>query len=243
MDVKDSLCAILDSLLELKGHTARTLLIDFINGHESEEITKKHLDELETFGCGDKSEDINLNAVIDQAITTGYLKSYSNGLGVTAKGKKYLKSPTPFILHDDDDMEETGPNASDDSLINSLVDQVMLDKGASGAGAPIASQRSMQRINLIRAIDRKLALDEYAEQEGILFEDLLDELEAMQRQGKKIDIRYFGEEVLGNDCLKELFDYFDSTDDADLREALDEYGDVYNEAEIRIARIIWKNEK
>jgi len=245
MDAKESLCAILDSLLELKNHTPRGLLIDYIYGRESEEIVNKHLDELETFGCGDKSDDINYNSIIDKAVAEGYVKAFTKGVGITAKGKKFLKKPTPFIIKDEDELPEDGPNNTDDRLLDNLVNKVLHDKSTDEVSAELsaASLRSRQRIKLIHAIDRKLALDEYAEQEGISFEEILDDLEAMQKNGKKIDIRYFGSEVLGDDCLKELCNYLDSVEDGNLQAVIDEYGDVYEVEELRIARIIWVAER
>ena len=56
-----------------------------------------------------------------------------------------------------------------------------------------------------------------------------------------IDITYFTNEVLGENCVNELVEYFSENDNDSIEDALEEYGDVYNAEEIRPAR--WRESK
>ena len=48
---------------------------------------------------------------------------------------------------------------------------------------------------------------------------------------------------MGDDCVQELVSYFESAETDDIDEAMKEYGDVYNEMEIRLARIVYRVSK
>ena len=58
-----------------------------------------------------------------------------------------------------------------------------------------------------------------------------------------IDITYFTNEVLGENCVNELVEYFSENDNDSIEDALEEYGDVYNAEEIRLARIVYRSNK
>ena len=98
------------------------------------------------------------------------------------------------------------------------------------------TERSKRQIKLIHAIDRKIALDDFAESENIDLDDVLDDLEALLHHGKRMDITYFTNEVIGKDDIEEVRESMDGTYDIDsLRQ---EWGDVYNEEELRLLRYI-----
>ena len=99
--------------------------------------------------------------------------------------------------------------------------------------------QTKQQIKLIHAIDRKIALDDYAENESLALDDVLDEVENLIHQGRRLDITYFTDEVIGADGVQELTDFFRQQSD-NLEAAMKEYGDVYNIEEIRLARIVYR---
>ena len=106
-----------------------------------------------------------------------------------------------------------------------------------------SSARTRQQIKIIQAIDRKIALDDFAENEGIDLNVVLDELEELVQMRMHIDITYFTNEVLGENCVNELVEYFSENDNDSIEDALEEYGDVYNAEEIRLARIVYRSNK
>ena len=102
-----------------------------------------------------------------------------------------------------------------------------------------ASAKTKQQIKLVHAIDRKIALDDFAESESISFDEVLDELEKLIRQGLNVDITYFTNEVLGEECVQELVDFMASMKKFSMEKVISEYGDVYNEEELRLAYIVY----
>ncbi|MDE7153388.1 MAG: DNA helicase RecQ [Muribaculaceae bacterium] len=99
------------------------------------------------------------------------------------------------------------------------------------------ANKSKLKISIIQSIDRKIALDEFAESKGLEFSELLDQIEAIVYSGTKININYFIDEVIDEDHQEEIFDYFKSSESDDINEAINELGSDCTEDEIRLVRI------
>lgn len=99
------------------------------------------------------------------------------------------------------------------------------------------AKKSMLKVSIIQSIDRQIALDDIANAKGIEFEELLDEVEAIVYSGTKLNIDYFLEEVMDEDRLDDIYDYFKESDTDDLETALEELGEDCSEDEIRLVRI------
>ncbi len=99
------------------------------------------------------------------------------------------------------------------------------------------ANKSRLKVHIIQSIDRLVALDDIAEVNGIDFDELLDEVEAIVYSGTKINIDYFLSEVIDEDKRADIYAYFQESETDDLDEALDELGDEYTEEEIRLMRI------
>lgn len=244
MDAKDSLKVVLDALHELKKqHIARQTLIDLVRGIESREVTDHGFEHLESFGQGDKREELHYNLVIDQAIAEGLLKMTVDGIVATQRGVRFRKSPTSFILKEES--EDAGPNDSDNAMLNTLVEEALKEEKDEESIEPVplppspATAKSQQMIHLIQAIDRKVPLDDYAEQNQLDFDEVLDNLEHLIQRGTQLDIHYFTDEVLGKEALDELFDYFDEVD-GNVEKTIDEFYGIYQPEEIRLARLVWE---
>lgn len=236
MEAKDSIVKIIKSLVEIGEPVTRQLFIDYLMGKETREITDARMDEKETFGSGEAHDEDYWSTVIDAAFEHGLLKNKSAKKGdivPTPAGKKFLRSPETIIIKDEGDMEEMPQDTGLDDIVQSALDVRMPAKKTT-------SLRTKQQMNLIHAIDCKIALDDFAENESLGFDEVLDELEALVHQGRRLDITYFTNEVLGADCIEELMDYFKAAKTDDLDQALKEYGDVYEAEEIRLARIVYR---
>lgn len=98
------------------------------------------------------------------------------------------------------------------------------------------ANKSKLKVAIVQSIDRKVALDDLAESKGIEFSELLDELEAIVFSGTKINIDYFLDEVIDEDHMADIFDYFQEAESDDLADAVKEMG-MYPEEEIRLVRI------
>lgn len=99
------------------------------------------------------------------------------------------------------------------------------------------AKRSEKKVSIINSIDRHVALDDIAAAKNIDFEDLLDELETIVYSGTKLNIDYFLEEVMDDDIVDDIYDYFSESETDDLDVALEELGEDYSEDEIRLVRI------
>ena len=70
------------------------------------------------------------------------------------------------------------------------------------------ANKSKLKVSIIQSIDRKVALDDIAVAKGIEFGELLDEIEAIVYSGTKLNIDYFLEEIMDEDHMQDIYDYF-----------------------------------
>ncbi|MBR3473099.1 MAG: DNA helicase RecQ [Prevotella sp.] len=99
------------------------------------------------------------------------------------------------------------------------------------------AKKSMLKVKIIQSIDRQVALDTIANAQGLDFNELLNEIEAIVYSGTKLNIDYFIDDVMDEEHVDDIFDYFAESDTDDLDTAQDELGPEYSEEEIRLIRI------
>ena len=104
------------------------------------------------------------------------------------------------------------------------------------------AKKSMLKVKIIQSIDRQIALDDIANSQGLDFGELLDEVEAIVYSGTKLNIDYFLDEVMDEDHIDDIYDYFHESETDDLDEAQKELGPDYSEDEIRLVRIKFLSE-
>ncbi|MBP6436567.1 MAG: DNA helicase RecQ [Paludibacteraceae bacterium] len=104
------------------------------------------------------------------------------------------------------------------------------------------ANKSKLKVFIIQAIDRKIALDDIAISKGLEFPELLDEIEAIIYSGTKINIDYFINEVMEEDHILDIYEYFRESQTDEVETALAELGSDYTEEEIRLIRIKFVSE-
>ena len=104
------------------------------------------------------------------------------------------------------------------------------------------AKKSMLKVKIIQNIDRQVALDDIANAQGLDFSELLDEVEAIVYSGTKLNIDYFLDEVMDEDHVDDIFEYFRESETDSLDAAMDELGSDYSEDEIRLVRIKFLSE-
>ena len=104
------------------------------------------------------------------------------------------------------------------------------------------ANKSKVKVSIIQRIDRKVALDEIALTNGLEFSELLDEIEAIVYSGTRINIDYFVNDVMDEDHIEEIYEYFKDSETDDLESAIEELGGDYTEEEIRLVRIKFLSE-
>jgi ATP-dependent DNA helicase RecQ len=71
---------------------------------------------------------------------------------------------------------------------------------------------------------------------------LLDEIEVIVYSGTRINIDYFLNDVMDEDHIKDIFEYFRDSETDNLERAIAELGVAYTEEEIRLVRIKFLSE-
>ena len=104
------------------------------------------------------------------------------------------------------------------------------------------ANKSKLKVSIIQRIDRKVALDEIASSNGLEFTELLDEIEAIVYSGTRINIDYFVNDVMDEDHVEDIYEYFKDSETDDLEDAIEELGGDYTEDEIRLVRIKFLSE-
>lgn len=99
------------------------------------------------------------------------------------------------------------------------------------------ANKSKLKVAIINAIDRKVALDDLAISKGVEFDELLDDIESIVYSGTKLNIDYFLEEILDEENLLEIYDYFKNSDTDNIDVAVEELRGEYSEEEIRLVRV------
>jgi ATP-dependent DNA helicase RecQ len=104
------------------------------------------------------------------------------------------------------------------------------------------ANKSKLKVWIVQSIDRKVALDDIALTKGLEFPELLDEIEAIVYSGTRINIDYFLNDVMDEDHIEDIYEYFKDSETDELEGAIEELGSDYTEEEIRLVRIKFLSE-
>jgi len=100
------------------------------------------------------------------------------------------------------------------------------------------SSTAQDKVMIINYVDRRIPLEDIAEQKGISLEDLMTDIESIVSTGFKLDLNYYINDNLDTDIIEELYDYFKNEASSDsLKEAMEALQADYSEMEIRLVRI------
>jgi ATP-dependent DNA helicase RecQ len=99
------------------------------------------------------------------------------------------------------------------------------------------ANKSKFKVSIVQSIDRKVALDDIAMVKGLDFSELLDEIETIVYSGTKLNIDYFIEDVMDEDVVEDIYEYFRESETDDLETAFENLDEDYTEDEIRLVRI------
>ena len=103
-------------------------------------------------------------------------------------------------------------------------------------------KKSQLKVSIINAIDRRVDLDELASMKNMEFDELLDVIYSIVNSGIKLNIDYFIEEVMDEDVVDEIYEYFKNSETDSLEVAFRELGSDCEEDEIRLVRIKFLSE-
>lgn len=315
IEAKDKLVLALEAIKALKEKFRTEYVIDFLRGNNSDEIVSHKHDLLEEFGSGDKVSEKTWNAIIRQALLSGYIEKDVENYGLlklTPAGVDFMKKPVAFKIvenHDFDSDEYEVPDEGITSVLDPELFAIMKDLRKSMAaklqvppyvifqdislqqmatvypvtldelrtipgvgegkakryGQPFCDlikkhckeneieclgdvriktipNKSLQKVEIIGMIDRKIPLEQIANSKGMDELELIEKLETIVYSGTKLNIDYILEDYIDPEDVDEIYDYFMQSDSDSIKLALDEYGDAYSEEELRLVRIKFLSE-
>jgi ATP-dependent DNA helicase RecQ len=109
---------------------------------------------------------------------------------------------------------------------------------ASDVVVKTAGNRSKVKISIIQQVDRKVNLDEIAENLNISMSELIGEIEQIIYSGTKLNINYYIENIMDDEREDILSEYFMTAESDNIKAALEELEDEdFAEEEIRVYRI------
>lgn len=100
-----------------------------------------------------------------------------------------------------------------------------------------AGSKSKNKIYIIQQIDRKIGLEEVAEQKSWTMDTLLEEIEHIVFAGTKLNLDYYLDEILDEDLQEEIMDYFLNAESDDIDLAMEEFEEDLSEEDLRLMRI------
>lgn len=165
-------------------------------------------------------QDPSLEDMTMQYPTT--IKELTNVFGVgEGKAQKFGK---PFVELIAKYVEENDIIRPDEMVIKGVAD------------------KSSHKVYIIQSTDRKLNLEDIAEARSLTMSELLSEMESIVYQGTKLDISYYLDEILDEDQQEEIHEFLMEAENDSMSNLLKEFGDEYDEEELRLMRIKFIND-
>src|SRR5690606_16980698 len=165
-------------------------------------------------------QDPSLDDMTMQYPTT--IKELTNVFGVgEGKANKFGKTFVEFIAKYVEENEITRP---DEMIVKSVAD------------------KSSYKVFIIQSVDRKLNLEDMAAAKKLSMNELISEMESIVYQGIKLNINYYIDEILDEDQQEEIHDFLMEAENDSMSNLLKEFGDDYEEEELRLMRIKFIND-
>lgn len=133
IEVKDELCGIIETVKAVNQKFTPDYIVNVLIGRPTDEVKSYGHNEIEEFGCLEKTEEKFLLTIIRQAVIAGYLRKDIENYGVikvTAAGEQFLNGKASFKVAKDnefndnlyDPMKMGGTSAADLELFAMLKD-------------------------------------------------------------------------------------------------------------------------
>ena len=105
------------------------------------------------------------------------------------------------------------------------------------------ANKSVLKVYIITSTDKKLPLEDIASSKGLSLDELIKEMETVVFSGTRLNINYYLEDILDEDSIEEIYDWFmDDAEQGTLEEAVEEFGEDYSEEELRLVRLKFMSE-
>ena len=98
-------------------------------------------------------------------------------------------------------------------------------------------KNNMRKLKIVQCVDKEMPLNDIARSQGIKYDELLTELESIVYSGTKLDLDYYIEEIMDEDQIDDIYDYFAEAETDSLDDAFTEFAGDYEDAWIRLIRV------
>lgn len=102
--------------------------------------------------------------------------------------------------------------------------------------------KSGLKVYIIQSTDRKIPLDDLAKAKNLSLSELLDEIDIIVNSGTKINIDYYLKDVMDEDQIDEIYEYFMESESSSIDDAMEEFSGEFSEDELRMVRIKFMSE-
>lgn len=121
-------------------------------------------------------------------------------------------------------------------LIARYVEENEIDRPSSFVVK--SNSKSNNKAFIITSVDRHLPLEDIADSLDVEMDELLNQIETIVSSGSVLDLRYYINQVIDEDVVDEIYDYFRNEARSDsLEEALEDLCPDYDEFEVRLVRL------
>ncbi len=127
------------------------------------------------------------------------------------------------------------------ALIEEYVNENNIERAQDMVFKSVVNKSGL-KVHIITNVDRKTPIEDIANSKGKEVPEILDEMEAIVSSGTKLNIDYHINEILDEDSVEEIFDYFMEAETPDIAAAEEEFDGDFEEEELRAVRIKFMSE-
>lgn len=91
--------------------------------------------------------------------------------------------------------------------------------------------------SIILNIDKQVDLTDIAKQQGISFNELIEEMEGIVYHGTRLNLHFFLDQYLDAELQEEIFDYFKSTDEFNIDKAVANFDGEFTHEELQLMHL------
>ena len=121
-------------------------------------------------------------------------------------------------------------------VIKQYVDDNEIERAQDMVVKTVAN-KSKFKVYIIQNIDRQIDLEDIASAQGLSFDELIKEMEAIVFSGTKLNIDYYLNQILDEEQQEEIMDYFMDAKSDNISKAHDEFEGDYAEEDLRLMRL------
>ncbi len=107
-------------------------------------------------------------------------------------------------------------------MIKKYVDENEIDRPTDFVVKGVVN-KSLDKVRIIQSIDKRISIEEIAKLLGMKRQQVIDEMEAIVHSGTKVNIDYYLNEIMDEDLIHDIYEYFRSAETDSLDDAYEEF--------------------